>query len=101
MLEDRLFAAMKPDAIFAYHTAPLEVGQVGTRSGPLLAGRDELRVRLTGEGDLSGIAGEAVEIIRATSTVEPSHATAGCASTVAAPTSLIGALHAPPTAQRR
>lgn len=42
-----------PDAIFAYHTAPLPVGQVMTRAGTLLPGRDRVRVEIRADGDLS------------------------------------------------
>jgi metal-dependent amidase/aminoacylase/carboxypeptidase family protein len=69
MIEEGVFSELQPDAIFAYHTSPLEVGQVGTRSGTLLPGRDRIRVRLAGEGDLSEIANRVVVLIRATSTV--------------------------------
>ena len=70
MLEDGAFAGARPDAIYAYHTAPLEVGQIGTKGGVLLAGRDEIRVTLSGIADLSGPAAEVVELIRGTSTVD-------------------------------
>jgi metal-dependent amidase/aminoacylase/carboxypeptidase family protein len=70
MLDDGAFEKLRPDAIFAYHTAPLEVGQVGTKGGVLLAGRDELTVTLSGSSDLSGPAEEVVELIRGTSTVD-------------------------------
>jgi len=72
MIEDGLFSEFQPDAVFAYHTAPLQVGQVGTKSGTLLAGRDRFRIRFSGEGDLSSAADKAVELVRATSTVAPS-----------------------------
>lgn len=50
-----------PAAVFAYHTAPLPVGEVMTRPGPLLAGRDRVSITVRGEGDLVG----AVRSIRA------------------------------------
>lgn len=71
MLEDGAFTDTRPDAIFAYHTAPLEVGHIGTKGGVLLAGRDEIKVTLSGEADLSGPAAEVVELIRETSTIDP------------------------------
>jgi amidohydrolase len=71
MIEDGVFENQRPDAIFAYHTAPLEIGQVGTKSGTLLAGRDQLTVTLSGDGELSGVAAGMVDAIRGTSTVEP------------------------------
>ncbi|MCL7974336.1 MAG: M20 family metallopeptidase [marine benthic group bacterium] len=67
MLADGIFADGVPDAIFAYHTAPLEVGQVGTRSGTLLPQRDRFRVTLRGVDDLSKHADQAVSLIRAQS----------------------------------
>ena len=72
MLEDGAFDDLVPDAIFAYHTAPLEVGQVGTKGGVLLAGRDRITVTLSGRSDLSDAADEAVRLIRETSTIDPS-----------------------------
>jgi len=72
MLEDGAFDDLVPDAIFAYHTAPLEVGQVGTKGGVLLAGRDRITVTLSGRSDLSDPADEAVRLIRETSTIDPS-----------------------------
>ncbi len=71
MLEDGAFADTRPEAIFAYHTAPLEVGQIGTKSGVLLAGRDEITVTLSESSDLSGPATRVVELIRGTSTIDP------------------------------
>ena len=47
MLADGVFAG-PPAAVFAYHTAPLPVGDIMTRPGPLLSGRDRVRVRLRG-----------------------------------------------------
>ena len=72
MLEDGVFDGLLPDAIFAYHTAPLEVGQVGTKGGVLLAGRDRIKVTLSGRSDLRDPADEAVRLIRETSTIDPS-----------------------------
>ena len=43
---------MRPKAFFALHTAPLEVGQIGSRPGRFLAGRDQTTITLRGEGDL-------------------------------------------------
>ena len=72
MLEDGAFGDLVPDAIFAYHTAPLEVGQVGTKGGVLLAGRDRITVTLSGRSNLSDPADEAVRLIRETSTIDSS-----------------------------
>lgn len=39
MLATGVLEQWKPEAIFAFHTAPLEVGTIGTKPGVLLAGR--------------------------------------------------------------
>jgi metal-dependent amidase/aminoacylase/carboxypeptidase family protein len=52
MLNDGAFAQLLPDAIFAYHTAPFEVGLVVGTTKTLLPGRDAVRVEIRGEGDL-------------------------------------------------
>jgi amidohydrolase len=67
MLADSIFAGGKPDAIFAYHTAPLEVGQVGTKRGALLPQRDRFQVELWGAGDLSESVDHAVATLDAQS----------------------------------
>jgi len=71
MLDDGVFSDTRPEAIFAFHTAPLEVGQIGTRGGVLLAGRDRISVTLSGDSDLSRPADEVVALIRGTSTIDP------------------------------
>jgi metal-dependent amidase/aminoacylase/carboxypeptidase family protein len=60
MLADGVFDD-PPAAVFAYHTAPLPVGEIMTRPGPLLAGRDRVSVTVRGDGDLTG----AVRSVRA------------------------------------
>lgn len=67
MLADGVFGAAgpaggPPDAVFAYHTAPLPVGQIMTRSGTLLPGRDRVRITIRGEGDLAPVS-EAVRTL--------------------------------------
>lgn len=62
MLADGVFedsgpAGGAPDAVFAYHTAPLPVGQIMTRPGTLLPGRDRVRITIRGDGDLAPVAG--------------------------------------------
>ena len=44
MLADGAFERLKPDAIFAVHTAPFPVGQLVTAPGVLMGGRDCVRV---------------------------------------------------------
>jgi amidohydrolase len=71
MLGDGVFGSVKPDAIYAVHTAPYPVGQLGTAPGGMMAGRDIVQVTITGPGDLVA-AVEAVEkIIAGVSTVPP------------------------------
>jgi amidohydrolase len=48
MLEAGAFAAEKPAAIFALHTAPLEVGTLATSERVLMAGRDRARIEVHG-----------------------------------------------------
>jgi amidohydrolase len=51
MLEEGLFAQLKPEAMFGLHLrSELNVGQVGYRSGPIMAGSDRLRIVVTGRG---------------------------------------------------
>lgn len=52
MLGDDVFGLAKPDAIYALHTAPLPVGQLGTKAGGMMAGRDVVQVTVSGSGDL-------------------------------------------------
>lgn len=63
MLADGAFDEQKPDAVFAYHTAPLEVGEVVTAPGALLPARDAARIEIRGEGDLRDIAEQARQIL--------------------------------------
>lgn len=44
MLGDGVFDAVRPREIFAFHTAPLEVGRIGAKSGAMLPARDEVIV---------------------------------------------------------
>lgn len=61
MLADGVFADGVPSAIYALHTAPLEVGQVGSKPGVLLAGRDLYTVSFTGPADAAEAAARAIE----------------------------------------
>ena len=69
MLADGLFSKEKPVAIYGVHTAPLNVGQLGTRPGPMMAAIDQLRVTITGTGDLAKTADSARKIVNAQSTI--------------------------------
>ena len=53
VLADGIFDSIKPDAIFAVHTAPYNVGQVATMPGGMMAGRASVLVTISGRGDVS------------------------------------------------
>jgi metal-dependent amidase/aminoacylase/carboxypeptidase family protein len=63
MLADGVFAGERPVAIYAVHTAPLELGTLGTMAGGLMAGRDQLWVGVSGTGDLAPVAAAARGIV--------------------------------------
>jgi amidohydrolase len=49
MLEEGLFKDFKPDAIFGLHVfSTLQAGQIGVRSGPLMAASDKFSITVTG-----------------------------------------------------
>lgn len=51
MLEDGIFEAVKPDAIFALHTTPrLRTGHFMTREGPIMASEDNVILTVRGRG---------------------------------------------------
>ena len=56
MIEDGVLENPAPDVIFAFHTAPLQVGQIGSVEGPALPGLDRVTVAIRGDGDLEGAA---------------------------------------------
>jgi amidohydrolase len=68
MLADGVFGGERPVAIYAVHTAPLEVGTLGTMAGGLMAGRDRVSVVLNGTGDLTKTADAAHAIIERVAT---------------------------------
>ena len=76
MLADGVFATIKPVAIFAVHTAPLLVGQLGTTAGVLMSGRDFVHVTLSGPGNLQAAADSVRRIIEAVGTITPAQAIA-------------------------
>jgi metal-dependent amidase/aminoacylase/carboxypeptidase family protein len=80
MLADDVFGELKPDAIFAVHTTPFNVGQLVTASGTLMAWRDRVTVTLSGSGDLDGAATEVVGRIRGVGTVSQEQATASAST---------------------
>jgi metal-dependent amidase/aminoacylase/carboxypeptidase family protein len=80
MLADDVWGNTLPEAIYAYHTAPLNVGQIATARSTLLAGRDRLRVTITGGGERMAAAGEIRELIRSVGTIPPEEALASVAT---------------------
>jgi metal-dependent amidase/aminoacylase/carboxypeptidase family protein len=80
MLKDGVFSPQKPVAIYGVHTAPLNVGQLGTRPGPMMAAIDQLRVTITGSGDLAKVADSARKLITAVSTITMQQALQGAAA---------------------
>jgi len=71
MLADGVFDAVHPDAIYAVHTAPYDVGTVATAPGGMMAGRARVVVTLRGSGDLSAAADSVRAIIRGVGTLDP------------------------------
>jgi amidohydrolase len=69
MLADGLFAKEKPVAIYGVHTAPLNVGQLGTRPGPMMAAIDGLAITVSGSGNTGAVADSIVRKINALSTI--------------------------------
>lgn len=74
MLADDVFSLARPAAIYAVHTAPLEVGTLGVAHGPLLAGRDRVTVTLEGRGDLDAALATLSSALRAIGTITPADA---------------------------
>jgi amidohydrolase len=70
MLEDGALDDPTPAAIFAVHSAPLEVGQIGSVEGLALPGLDRVSVTLRGEGDLEDAARAYARAVGAASTGE-------------------------------
>ena len=76
MLADGVFADGTPTAIYAVHTAPLPVGQLGTAPGGMMAGRDLVSVVVRGAGDLTEPVRAVQETIAGVGTVPPAMAMA-------------------------
>src|SRR5690606_21241269 len=71
MLADDVFSLARPAAIYAVHTAPLEVGTLGVAHGPLLAGRDRVSLALEGTGDLDAALAALADALRGIGTITP------------------------------
>jgi metal-dependent amidase/aminoacylase/carboxypeptidase family protein len=67
MIRDGVLEDPAPGAIFAFHTAPLEVGQIGSVEGMALPGYDRVTVTLRGAGDLEQAADRYARAISAVS----------------------------------
>jgi amidohydrolase len=74
MIADGVFGDVRPAAILAYHVAPFPVGQLATARETLMAGRDRVRVTITGSGDLDAVAEEVRSRIESVGTVSPQQA---------------------------
>lgn len=71
MLADGVFEDATPDAIFAVHTAPFEVGTVATTAGGMMAGRARFGVTLSGTGDLAEAASRVRDALEGIATIPP------------------------------
>lgn len=71
MIADGVFETDVPDAFFAVHTAPWNVGQIAVASGGMMAGRARVAVTIRGEGDLAPEAGAVREALLSVGTVPP------------------------------
>lgn len=71
MLADGVFETLKPDAVFALHTAPYNVGEVATVAGGMMAGRASVVVNLRGSEDLVEATARVREALRGAGTLSP------------------------------
>lgn len=69
MLADGAFLPERPVAVYALHTAPIEVGHLATAPGGLMAGHDRVLVTIAGPGNLRPIADSARALIESMATV--------------------------------
>jgi metal-dependent amidase/aminoacylase/carboxypeptidase family protein len=73
MLADSVFGDGLPEAIYAVHTAPLEVGTMGSMPGVMLAGKDGFTIVLEGPAATLGEVARGLEdTIRGLDTIERS-----------------------------
>ena len=71
MIEDGVLEDPAPSAIFAVHTAPLQVGQIGLVEGLGLPGQDIIRIEVSGGDDAGDVARAIARLISGVSTVGP------------------------------
>jgi amidohydrolase len=74
MLAADLFGALRPDAIYAVHTAPLSVGQLATAPGGLMASRDGVKITIERAADPAATASLVRDRLLALSTVTDAQA---------------------------
>ncbi len=71
MLAEGAFDTITPEAIFALHTAPYNVGTVATVAGGMMSGRASIAVTVRGAGDLIEAASTVREAIEGVGTHPP------------------------------
>lgn len=71
MLDDGVFGATPPVAIYALHTSPMQVGRFATAPGGLMPGRDRLVVTITGPGNLRAVADSVRRLLEGAGTITP------------------------------
>jgi len=59
-----------PEAIYAVHCAPLEVGTIGSRPGMMMAGLDVAQIALSGSGDVDAAAEAVAAVFAGVNTVD-------------------------------
>lgn len=68
MIEAGALGHPTPNALFALHVAPMEVGTIAAIEGLVLPGLDAVTIRLSGAGDLGAAAKAAVELVQSRAT---------------------------------
>lgn len=74
MIADHALEDPRPTAIYAFHTAPFNVGQIATAPGVMMAWRDLVNVKLSGSGDLTAAAQRVRAILQGVATMTESQA---------------------------
>lgn len=69
MLAAGIFEEIRPDAIFAYHTAPPEVGTLMTAEGRFMAARDRVEITVRGGDQNLAVANRLYEALAGLTTV--------------------------------
>ncbi|MEM8486989.1 MAG: amidohydrolase [Bacteroidota bacterium] len=75
MIDDGALENPRPDAIFAYHTAPIEAGKLGSKAGIMMAARDRFTIVLKGES-LEGVVNTLKADLNNLTTLEPGQTSA-------------------------